>query len=108
MIRCLQTIVRRPLSAQQIWYSKYLDEATPLEIEEAFGCSLRKMRTAKGLSQERLAHECRLDRTYISLLERGQRQPTLSTIFRISEGLDIKPETLIHDVVQYLNKSSMK
>lgn len=46
-----------------------------------FGIFLSSLRTDKKISQEKLAELCQLDRTYISLLERGCRQPTLMTLF---------------------------
>lgn len=67
-------------------------------IIEIFGKVLRKLRVAKKLSQEKLAEYCDLDRTYISLLERGQRQPTITTIFKLAKALDITPSALIKKV----------
>jgi len=64
-------------------------------IEAAFGKILQELRKEKGFSQEELAHKCSLDRTYISLLERGQRVPTITTLFKIANSLDITPEDLI-------------
>ncbi|MBO8129617.1 MAG: helix-turn-helix transcriptional regulator [Peptococcaceae bacterium] len=69
-----------------------------MKIEQAFGIALRKHRKALLLSQEELAHRCELDRTFISLLERGQRKPTLNTIFTISKSLNIKASELIQEV----------
>ena len=65
------------------------------EPQRAFGQILRACRERKGLSQEELALECGLDRTYISLLERGLRQRTISTLFALAKVLGIKPSTLI-------------
>lgn len=62
---------------------------------QLFGTILREIRTKKGISQEKLAEYCDLDRTYISLLERGLRQPTLTTIFKLAESLEISPSELI-------------
>lgn len=45
-------------------------------LEARFGVVLTELRKRKKLSQEQLATDCGLDRTYISLLERGMRQPT--------------------------------
>ncbi len=50
-------------------------------INKLFGEILREFRTNANLSQEKLAELSSLDRTYISLLERGKRQPTLQTLF---------------------------
>ncbi|MCD1655978.1 helix-turn-helix domain-containing protein [Treponema zuelzerae] len=69
-----------------------------LSNELLFGKIVRQLRNQKGLSQEQLADLCELDRTYISLIERGLRQPTLKTIFRIANSLQITPSELIHHV----------
>ena len=62
------------------------------------GRVLKAQRKQKGLSQEELAHRVGLDRTYISLLERGLRQPTLGTIVRISSALEIQPEDFVAEL----------
>ena len=67
-------------------------------IVEVFGKVLRELREAKQLSQEKLAEYCELDRTYISLLERGLRQPTITTIFKLAKALNITPSQLIEKV----------
>jgi transcriptional regulator with XRE-family HTH domain len=54
-----------------------------------FGQCLKKARIKKGLSQEKLAEAANLDRTYISLLERGKRNPSLLCIIAICKGLDL-------------------
>ena len=68
--------------------------------EKAFGQVLRKLRNTKGLSQEDLALAGDLDRTFISMLERGVKQPSLTTILKLSAVLDIEPDKLIKMVVQ--------
>ena len=60
-------------------------------IPKAFSHILRKIRQKAGLSQEQLAFESDLHRTYISLLERGLRVPSLTATFQISSALNIKP-----------------
>lgn len=69
-----------------------------MEISRAFGTVLRKYRKLAGLSQEQLALQCDLDRTYIGLLERAERQPSITTIFIICEVLKMKPHELIKEV----------
>lgn len=64
----------------------------------SFGPVLRSQRNQKGLSQEELAHRVGLDRTYISLLERGLRQPTLGTIVKISSALEMPPEDFVAEL----------
>jgi transcriptional regulator with XRE-family HTH domain len=65
------------------------------KLEAKFGDVLRELRVRKGLTQEELAIDCGLDRTYISLLERGLRQPTLSTLFKLAENLNVSPSSII-------------
>jgi transcriptional regulator with XRE-family HTH domain len=69
-----------------------------MKVEVAFGMALRKRRKQAFLSQESLALQCGLDRTFISALERGIRQPSLSTIFKISKTINISPTQLVKDV----------
>ena len=68
------------------------------EAQQQFGLQLRRIRAGKELSQEALAKCCQLDRTYISGVERGLRNPSLDCILRIARGLDVRPEELIRGV----------
>jgi transcriptional regulator with XRE-family HTH domain len=70
----------------------------------AFGFTLRRLREKAGLSQEKLAFESGLDRTYISLLERGARSPTLATIRRLALSLDLSATELVRHVERRLRK----
>jgi transcriptional regulator with XRE-family HTH domain len=74
--------------------------------EIAFGEVLRRHRKDRGLSQERLAQVTRLDRTFISLLERGLRQPSLTTLLRFAEALGVPASELVRDVEAMLRDSS--
>jgi transcriptional regulator with XRE-family HTH domain len=65
------------------------------QLASRFGAVLRELRIAAGLTQEGLAAQCDLDRTYVSLLERGLRQPTLTTIFTLAAQLGTKPSAII-------------
>ncbi len=64
-------------------------------VIKVFGEVLKEARTAKGMSQEALAFASELDRTYISMLERGKRQPTISVIFRLAEALDMSAAEMV-------------
>ena len=64
-------------------------------IATQFGKVLREERIKKGLSQEALALECDLDRTFVSMIERGVRQPTLQTLFTLCGILKIKPSRMV-------------
>ena len=60
-----------------------------------FGEKLKKARILKGLSQEALALSLGFDRTYISLLERGKRSPSLIAINKIAKFLKVEASSLI-------------
>lgn len=66
-----------------------------MEIRKIFAENLRNERLDRGLSQEALAHEAGLDRTYISSLERCVYSPTLDVVSRIASVLDIPPYRLL-------------
>lgn len=60
-----------------------------------FGQRLTELRKAKGWSQERLALESGLARSYLGGVERGQRNIALLNIYRLAEALDISPASLL-------------
>lgn len=76
-----------------------------MNVAEAFGIILKRYRKAAKLSQEQLALNSNLDRTYIGLLERAQRQPSLTTIFELCNTLNISPHLLIKEIEILLEKS---
>lgn len=61
-----------------------------MKEEQIFGILLSEIRKNKSISQEKLSKITGLDRTFISLIETGKRNPTLTTITKIANGLDIK------------------
>ena len=65
---------------------------------EAFGKVLRALRTERGLSQEALALEAGVQRNYVSLIERGVNQPTITIIFKLAGALAMKPSQVIEHV----------
>jgi hypothetical protein len=69
----------------------------------AFGKVLRRLRIDLGLSQEALALSAELQRNYISLMELGQNQPTVTTIFKLADALGIKPSKLMDLVENEIN-----
>jgi len=67
------------------------------DIKVTFGKRLRELREAKGISQEALAYEAGLDRTYISSIERGKRNVSLENIERLAKALDVKIRKLVEE-----------
>ena len=62
---------------------------------QAFGKALREQRLLKNKTQDTLALDAGLDRTFISLLELGRRSPTLDTMVALSNALGVRLSTLI-------------
>jgi transcriptional regulator with XRE-family HTH domain len=69
----------------------------------AFGIVLREIRKERGMSQEALALEADLQRNYVSLIERGINQPTISTIFKLAAALGFKPSEILARVEKSLD-----
>ncbi|WP_246469310.1 helix-turn-helix domain-containing protein [Cohnella nanjingensis] len=63
----------------------------PVIIKQIIGKTLKAIRIKQGLSQEDLAQECDVDRSYISMIEVGRNEPSVTKIFDLCKGLKIKP-----------------
>lgn len=66
------------------------------QIKRRFGERIRELRRERGLSQEELAQECSLDRTYVGGAERGERNVSLLNIYKMAIALRVPPGTLLH------------
>jgi DNA-binding XRE family transcriptional regulator len=62
------------------------------------GVAIRDRRQSLNLSQEALAEAANFDRTYISLLERGQRNPSFSNLCRVAAAMNITPSKLLQGI----------
>lgn len=63
--------------------------------DAAFGQALRKLRLAAGWSQEKLGLEAGVQRNFISLIETGKNQPTITTLFKLASALGIEPSKMV-------------
>lgn len=70
----------------------------------AFGRVLRRLREDAGLTQEQIGFEAELRRTYISILELGQQQPSLTTILKLAQALNCSPGSLLDLVSEELKQ----
>jgi len=68
---------------------------TKKKILIAFGDKVRELRKEKGLSQEELSFEADLHRTYIGMIERAEKNITLTNIEKIAKALDVKVKDLL-------------
>ena len=66
-----------------------------LTIEEAFGEVIRDLRKSNQISQEKLAELSNLDRSFISLIECGHKQPSLITIYQLAKAFKLSASKLL-------------
>lgn len=76
-----------------------------MKIDEAFGIIIKNLRKSKRISQNKLAIKCELDRSYIFMLEKGIKSPTINTVFKIAASLEVKPALLIEQTEELMLKN---
>ena len=79
-----------------------------MSIESAFGEVIRGLRKEIGRSQEDIAFDSALDRSFISQLETGRQQPSLITIFQLAKALGVSPSQIISSVEEKLREDAGK
>ena len=68
-----------------------------MDVRQRLGINLRRLRLAKGLGQEKFALEHGIDRTYVSGIERGTRNPTIVVVQRLADALEVPISDLFAD-----------
>ncbi|MBC8295033.1 MAG: helix-turn-helix transcriptional regulator [Pelagibacterales bacterium] len=68
-----------------------------MDIKKKFGEKVKQLRLEKGLSQEKFAHLADIDRTYISSIEKGERNVSIVVVERIAKALEIEIMNLFKD-----------
>lgn len=66
-----------------------------MDIRGRLGANVKRLREAKGLSQEELAFQADMHRTYVSGIERGKRNPTVTVLERLAKPLDVTAGELL-------------
>jgi transcriptional regulator with XRE-family HTH domain len=61
----------------------------------AFGNAIRELRGERGWSQEELGHRSGLHRNYVGGIERGELNPSLTTILKLAKAFDVQPSELL-------------
>lgn len=77
-----------------------------MDLPRAFGDVLRMYRKQAGMTQEQLGFEAGVERNYVSMLELGQRQPTVGTLFSLAKALQVRPSVLVALLEERLEESS--
>lgn len=65
-----------------------------MDVKEKFGHRIKQLRQEKGLSQEGLANEANLDRTYIPGIEKGERNVSITVIEKLANALKVEIKDL--------------
>lgn len=68
-----------------------------MDVRQRLGLNLRRLRREKDLGQEKFALEHGFDRTYISGIERGVRNPTIVIVQKLADALEVPIETLLSE-----------
>jgi transcriptional regulator with XRE-family HTH domain len=76
--------------------------------EEAFGKVLKEIRQEHSLSQEELGFESGCHRTYISLLERGKKSPSLNTLFKLAAAFGVSPSEILRQTEARISQLSRR
>ena len=66
-----------------------------MDVVQLLGENVRRQRKLKGMTQEQLALEAGMERSYVSDLERGQRNPSVRALGRLAEALGVLPHQLL-------------
>lgn len=66
-----------------------------MDIRRRLGLNIKQLRKAKGLSQEQFAFEADIHRTYVSDVERGSRNPTVTVVEKFAKALGVTPGYLL-------------
>ena len=66
-----------------------------MDVVQLLGENVRRYRKLKGMTQEQLALESEMERSYVSDLERGTRNPSVRALGRLAEALEIEPHCLL-------------
>jgi transcriptional regulator with XRE-family HTH domain len=66
-----------------------------MDVRSRVGANVKRLREAKGLSQEELAFDAEMHRTYVSGIERGKRNPTVTVVERLADALGANASELL-------------
>ncbi|MEK4849083.1 helix-turn-helix transcriptional regulator [Paenibacillus sp. FSL H7-0756] len=70
-------------------------------LKQIIGKTVKAIRLKQGLSQEDLAHECNVDRSYISMIEVGRNEPSVTKIFELCRGLKVASDFIKMVEIEY-------
>lgn len=75
------------------------------KLQVLFGETIRELRQNKNIAQEKLAYLAGIDRTYMSAIERGLKNPSLKIIFQLADGLEMNASEIIEELEKRINRT---
>jgi DNA-binding XRE family transcriptional regulator len=69
-----------------------------MDAKQTIGCRIKHIRMKKGFTQEQLAEKIDINSKYLSSIERGKENPTLNTLIKLSESLDVNLNNIFYQV----------
>lgn len=79
-----------------------------MDVAEAFGRAIKARRAEVGLTQEDLADKGEVARSFVSAMERGEKAPTVKTVWKLAKALDCKPSDLWLTTERLMESSQKK
>ena len=89
---------KRPAAGEVAGGSSLGAASERMMLMRAFGQKLRQLRHAAGLTPDSLAHKSQVSPARISSAENGRKEPSLSLILKLCDGLEVTPNELIGDL----------
>jgi len=75
------------------------------KLKESFGVVIYRLRKKKKVSQQEVADNANFERRFITDLENGKKQPTITTIFKLAEYFEIPPGDILNEMSTLLKKT---
>ena len=69
-----------------------------MDIKQMIGARIKDIRTKMGLTQEQLAEKIEINSKYLSSIERGLENPTLNTLIKLSESMDVNLDDIFNQI----------
>lgn len=86
-----------PPDNSPLFYSQLFTTFVTMDIKQKFGNRIKELRKLKGLSQERLANNAEIDRTYLPSIEKGERNVSIEVVEKLAIALEVKIKDLFDE-----------
>ena len=85
--------------------SRSVERQTIQMIKEAFGAQVKQLRTEQGMTQEELSQRSGLAIRFLQDVEAGNKQASIKTVFKLADGLGVKPEQILGELFKDWRKA---